>query len=87
MPVPNITYIAVLPFSRTEAGDFLAEAAIKVRSAEQASAIAARKGRPRARRSGVQQDSDDPQLGEWRDAVILGRYGDVLNDLAPYMSG
>jgi hypothetical protein len=28
----------------------------------------------------------DPQLGEWRDAVILGGYGDVPDDLAPYTS-
>jgi hypothetical protein len=37
-----LTYFAVLPFSRTEDGDFLAEAAIEVRSAEQARAMAAR---------------------------------------------
>lgn len=29
----------------------------------------------------------DPQLGEWNDAIILGRYGDVPDDLAPYTSG
>jgi hypothetical protein len=28
----------------------------------------------------------DPRLGEWNDAVILGRYGDVPDDLAPYTS-
>jgi hypothetical protein len=28
----------------------------------------------------------DPQLGAWDDAVILGRYGDVPDDLAPYTS-
>jgi hypothetical protein len=28
----------------------------------------------------------DPQLGEWEDAVILSRYGDVPDDLAPYTS-
>jgi hypothetical protein len=28
----------------------------------------------------------DPQLGEWADAIILGRYGDVPDDLAPYGS-
>jgi hypothetical protein len=28
----------------------------------------------------------DPQLGKWDDAVILGRYGDVPDDLAPYTS-
>jgi len=26
------------------------------------------------------------QLGEWTDAVILGRYGDVPDDLVPYTS-
>jgi hypothetical protein len=28
----------------------------------------------------------DPQLGEWDDAIILGRYGDVLDDIVPYTS-
>jgi hypothetical protein len=28
----------------------------------------------------------DPQLGDWDDAVILGRYGDVPDDLVPYTS-
>ena len=37
-----LTYFAVLPFSRTEDGDFLAEAAIEVRSAVEARAMAAR---------------------------------------------
>jgi|HubBroStandDraft_4_1064222.scaffolds.fasta_scaffold765854_1 hypothetical protein len=27
-----------------------------------------------------------PQLGEWDDAVVLGRYGDVSDDLVPYTS-
>ena len=80
--VPEITYFAVLPFSRTEEGDFLAEAAIEVRSAEQAKATA-------ARMAGIERGAvafsktGDPQLGEWDDAVILGRYGDVPDDLAP----
>jgi len=30
----RITYFAVLPFSRTEEGDFLAEVAIEARSAD-----------------------------------------------------
>jgi hypothetical protein len=29
----------------------------------------------------------DPQLGEWDDANILGRYGDVPDDLAPFHVG
>ena len=28
----------------------------------------------------------DPQLGEWEDAVVLGRYGDVPDDIAPFTS-
>jgi hypothetical protein len=60
--MPEITYFAVLPFSRTEDGDFLAEAAIEVRSAEQARAAA-------SRMAGVERGAvafsktGDPQLG------------------------
>jgi hypothetical protein len=84
--MPQVTYFAVLPFSRTEDGDFLAEAAIEVRSAAQAKATASRmegegKGAVAFSKTG------EPQLGEWADAVILGRYGDVPDDLSPYTSG
>jgi hypothetical protein len=30
--------------------------------------------------------TDDPLSGEWDDAVILGRYGDLPDDLARYSS-
>jgi hypothetical protein len=83
--MPPVTYYAVLPFSRTEDGDFLAEAAIEVRSSSQARSTASRmegegKGAVAFSKTG------DPQLGEWEDAIILGRYGDVPDDLAPYTS-
>lgn len=42
LTMPRVTYFAVLPFSRDADGDFLAEAAIEARDAEQARAIAAR---------------------------------------------
>jgi hypothetical protein len=83
--MPDITYYAILPFSRDVSGEFLAEAAIEVRSAEQARATA-------SRMAGVERGAiafaktGDPQLGEWKDAVILGRYGDVPDDLTPYTS-
>jgi hypothetical protein len=81
----RITCFAVLPFSRTEEGDFLAEAAIEVRSADQARAIALRMAG--AERGAVAfSKTGDPQLGEWDDAVILGRYGDVPDDIVPYTS-
>jgi hypothetical protein len=79
--MPQTTYFVVLPFSRTEDGDFLAEAAIEVRSAEQAKAIAARMEGPE-RGAVAFSKTGDPQLGEWDDAVILGRYDDVPDDLA-----
>jgi hypothetical protein len=42
--MPKVTYFAVLPYSRDADGDFLAEAAIDVRSAAEARATAARMG-------------------------------------------
>jgi hypothetical protein len=82
----EITYFAVLPFSRTVDGDFLAEAAIEVRSPQQAKATAAlMAGTDRG--AVAFSKTGDPQLGEWQDAVILGRFGDVPDDLAPYTSG
>jgi hypothetical protein len=84
--MPEITYFAVLPFSRTEDGDFLAEAAIEVRSPEQARATAWRMGTVAERGAVAFSKTGDPQLGQWQDAVILGRYGDVPDDLAPYTS-
>jgi hypothetical protein len=48
--MPHVTYFAVLPFSRTEDGDFLAEAAIEVRRSSQAKSTASRmESRGRAR--------------------------------------
>jgi hypothetical protein len=79
-----LTYFAVLPFSRTEDGDFLAEAAIEVRSAVEARATAARMATSSAATIAFSK-TGDPQIGEWQDAVILGRYNDVPDDLAPYL--
>ena len=81
----RITYFAVLPFSRTEEGDFLAESAIEVRSADQARATASRMAGT-GRGAVAFSKTGDPQLGEWDDAVILGRYGDVPDDIVPYTS-
>jgi hypothetical protein len=83
--MPQVTYFAVLPFSRTEDGDFLAEAAIEMRSAAQAKATASRMEAPE-RGAIAFSKTGDPQLGEWNDAVILGRYGDVPDDIVPYTS-
>jgi hypothetical protein len=77
--MPDVTYFAVLPFSRTEDGDFLAEAAIEVRSAAQAKATAS--SMAAAERGAIAfSKTGDPQLGEWQDAVILGRQGERLRE-------
>jgi hypothetical protein len=81
----RITYFAVLPFTRTQDGDFLAEAAIEARSADQARAIASRMGGTE-RGAVAFSKTGDPQFGEWEDAIILGRYGDVPDDIVPYTS-
>ena len=84
--MPTTTYYAVLPFSRTEDGDFLAEAAIEVRSAAQARAVASNMEGGEGKGAIAFSKNGDPQLGAWQDAVILGRYGDLPDDLAPYTS-
>jgi len=81
----RITYFAVLPFSRTEEGDFLAEVAIEARSADQARSIASRMAGTE-RGAAALSKTGHPQLGDWEDAVILGSYGDVPDDIVPYTS-
>ncbi len=81
----TLTYFAVLPFSHSIDGDFIPEAAIEMRGAEQARATASRmvgEGRGAVAFS----KTGDPATNEWQDAVILGRYGDLPDDLAPYTS-
>jgi len=83
--MPQVTYFAVLPFSRTEDGDFLAEAAIEVRSAEQARSTAQLMAA--GERGAVAfSKTGDPRLGKWGEAVVLGRYGDVPDDPVPYIA-
>jgi hypothetical protein len=79
-------YFAVLPFSRAEDGDFLAEAAIEMRRAEAARSTASRMEGAQGKGAVAFSKTGDPQLGVWQDAVILARYGDMPHDLAPYRS-
>jgi hypothetical protein len=81
----TLTYFAVVPFSRTVEGDFLAEAAIEMRGAEHARTTAMRMA-SEGRGAVAFSKTEDPATNEWQDAVILGRYGDVPDDLAPYTS-
>ena len=77
----TVTYYVVLPFVRDEeTGDLRAEDGVEAPSEHsamsRARALIGRKaGAVAFRRSG------DPALGEFDDAVILGRYGETPDDL------
>ncbi len=78
----TVTYYVVLPFSRAE-GDLVVGEAMEMpnegAARRRAEATAAAKGGAVAfSRTG------NPALGEFQDAVILGRYGDVPADLAEF---
>jgi hypothetical protein len=80
--MPTVTYYVVLPFTKTEDG-LLAEDAIEVPSAtaavSRARAIAMSKaGAVAFARSG------DPAVGEFSDAEVLAKFGDVPDDLSEY---
>ena len=81
----NLTYHVVLAFIRDADGELIAEEAMEAPNEHvaisRARSIADRKaGAIAFRRTG------DPGLGEFEDAVILGRYGDTPDDLAGFTS-
>lgn len=81
-----ITYYVVLPFVRNEDGDLCAEETIECQSSHgaeaRARAVAASKGGAVAfSRTG------DPDVGEFGDAVIIAKVGDVPADLLEATGG
>ena len=81
----RVTYHVVLPFIRDVNGELIAEEAAEApdgySAMSRAQAVAERKaGAIAFSRTG------DPSLGEFDDAVILGRYGEVPEDLAGFTS-
>ena len=82
----NVTYYVVLPFIREpETGELVAEEGQEAPSEHSAMS------RARAmigRKAGAVAFSrtGDPALGEFEDATILGRYGEVPPDLASFTS-
>ncbi len=80
----TLTYFVVLPLVRDQEGDLVAEAGLEAPSApaalRRAQSLADRKAGALAfSRTG------DPDLGEFEDAIILGRFGDTPADLASLM--
>ena len=77
--LPRSPFSPCCPFSRDADGDFIVEASIEVRGAEQARATAA--SMAAADQGAIAfAKTGDPQEGE--DVIVLGRYGDVRDDLA-----
>jgi len=80
----NVTYFVVLPIVRNEEGDLVAEDGQEAPSAiaaqRRALALVGKKaGAIAFSRSG------DPAIGEFDDAIVLGRYGEAPDDLAALM--
>lgn len=76
----SVTYYAVLPFVRDEEGNLCPDEAVECQSpagaASRARALAATKaGAIAFSRTG------DPDIGDFSDAVIIAKVGDVLPDL------
>lgn len=80
----DVTYYVVLPFVRDEDGELIAEEGVEAPSAFSAqrraqTMLAKKAGAIAFSRTG------DPTIGEFQDAVILGRYGEVPADLSVLM--
>lgn len=80
----DVTYYVVLPFVRDEDGELVAEEGVEAPSAyaaqRRAQAMIGKKaGAIAFSRTG------DPTIGEFDDAEILGRYGEVPTDLSVLM--
>lgn len=78
----SVTYYVALPFIRTEDGSAPGEAqdcpseGAAIRRAEVMSRDPANAGAVAFKRAG------DPNIGEFSDAVVLKRFGDVSDDLS-----
>ena len=79
----TITYYVVLPFFRTEEGDLVADEPIQVPNAGAARRQAERVARAKGGAVAFSR-TGDPALGEFSDAVILGRYGETPEDLGEF---
>ncbi|MFO1117712.1 MAG: hypothetical protein U1E28_18680 [Beijerinckiaceae bacterium] len=80
----NVTYFVVLPLVRNEDGDLVAE------EGQEAPTAAAAQLRAQAmvgKKAGAIafSRSGDPAVGEFEDAIVLGRYGDAPDDPSSLM--
>ena len=80
-PMASITYFVVLSFNRGEDGDLIPERPVESQSAQSAKSYA--KALVTAGKAGAIafQRTGDPSVGEFDEAEILAREGNVPDDL------
>lgn len=78
------TYHVALPFVRTGKGRIIPGDAVQAQDAGHAERLAAGMAERKDRYSGAVafSRSGDPDFGDWDDAIILARFGEVEADLA-----
>lgn len=81
----NVTYYVVLPFIHDADGELVAEEAAEAPSAH---AAMSRARNMVGRKLGAVAFSrtGDPALGDFEDAIVLGRYGATPSDLTSFTS-
>ncbi len=82
----RLTYYVVLPFFRTTDDELVADEPIEVSDASRARRQAERVARAKAGAVAFSR-TGDPTTGEFEDAVILGTYGEVPDDLTEITRG
>jgi hypothetical protein len=78
----TITYFVALPFQQTEEGELVAGEAKECQSAQSAIRAAERLSRLNAGAVAFSR-SGDPSLGDFSDATIIKRFGEVPSDMLP----
>jgi hypothetical protein len=81
--MPNMTYYVAMPFSRTDDGDLAPGEAVECPSHSAATRRAEVLARDPLNAGAVAfSRTGDPMIGEFGDAVVLKRYGEVPDDFA-----
>lgn len=77
----STTYYVVQPFEMTGAGRLIALTAMAAQSAPQAIRMAERQAAGKAGAVAFSR-TGDPETGEFDDAILLGQFGQVPDDIA-----
>lgn len=79
----KLTYYVVLPLFRTSDGDLVADEPIEVSDGDRARRQAERVARAKGGAVAFSR-TGDPSTGEFADALVLARFGEVPDNLAGF---